>query len=208
MNAAIVLAAGGSTRMGQPKQLLDWNGRPLLRHTINELISAGLDHVIVVLGAQADVIESQALADAPAMVEIVYNPDWETGQASSLSTGMRAANARGEEVRLLLVALCDQPFVIASDYRKLIDALSADGASAAATRYDSGAGVPAAFTRQACLELLHVQGDVGARGWLRAQPFERVALVDIPTALRDLDSPRQYQHALADLSQTSNERNR
>jgi len=195
VNVAIVLAAGSSSRMGQPKQLLDWHGRPLLHHTIEELVSAGLDRVVVVLGAHADAIENQLSGRSPDNVLFVRNPEWAAGQATSLVSGLRALPTDSAEIQNVLLVLCDQPFVTAADYRMLMETIGTGSASAVATRYDSGGGVPAALAWSACVQLLEIKGDTGARGWLRSQPDEEVELVDIPGALRDLDYPDQYVQA-------------
>ncbi len=207
MNVAIVLAAGESTRMGHPKQLLTWHDRPLLFQTINELLAAGLDRIVVVLGAHADEIEHRLRGKCSDQVEFVTNPNWSSGQASSLLTGLRFLQSDATGIRHVLLALCDQPFVTADDYRSLLHTASTGSASAVATRYDSGGGVPAVFTWSACSQLLTIDGDSGARGWLRRQPSGKITLVDIPGAFHDLDNPKQYEQALIASRQNTQERN-
>lgn len=91
--AAVILAAGASTRMGTPKQLLQWQGRSLLRSIVETAIAADCDPIIIVLGASSDLVQAE-ISDLP--VQVVNNPEWRTGMGSSIRTGIQA----------LLVQLC------------------------------------------------------------------------------------------------------
>src|SRR5512141_2033997 len=102
--AAIVLAAGASSRMGRPKQLLDWNGRPLVRAAAEIALAARLEPLLVVVGgAQAAV--ANALAGLP--LQMIINPDYAAGQSTSLRAGVAAL---GQDVDAVVVLLGDQPF--------------------------------------------------------------------------------------------------
>src|SRR5438093_3012580 len=132
--AGIVLAAGLSRRMGQPKLLLPLAGRAVVRHATERLLTAGLDPVIVVVGAEREAIES-ALDGLP--VRIAVNPRPEAGQAGSVRSGIESVPP---EVEGALVALGDQPFVAPHVIARLLDALRASGKSIAAPRYRDGLG--------------------------------------------------------------------
>src|SRR5919206_4305453 len=102
---ALILAAGASRRMGRPKQLLDWGGQPLVRTVAQQALDASIDHVVAVVGkAGAEV--AAAFDGLP--VEVVENPNYASGQSSSLRIGIAAL---GSDVAAVIVLLSDQPFV-------------------------------------------------------------------------------------------------
>ena len=176
--------------------MLDWAGRPLLIHVIEQMLAAGCGQVIIVLGAYAEEISPIVRSVfGSRQVAIVFNSDWQNGQAKSLHIAIKAAIAIaanfGSDSRFLL-CVCDQPMIS-------IDALSSlskhgllTGKAVIATRYPDGGGVPACFSREA-LAALAAQGDQGARNWIRKQPSEAVELIDIPAALLDIDTQSDYE---------------
>lgn len=188
---AILLAAGGSTRLGRPKQLLEWNGTTLLRSTINHLVRAGCNRLIVVLGAYESEIRKHCLECSNCQLEIVVNPDWRQGQATSLRSGIDRAIA-SENRGATLVALCDQPLIDVGHYHRLATEVSEFGALAAATEYPEGLGVPACFSFSALQSLSTSVGDTGAKKWLREQPTHSVRRVACPVALLDIDTESEY----------------
>jgi molybdenum cofactor cytidylyltransferase len=169
---AAVLAAGGSSRLGRPKQLLDYKGEPLIRHAARVAVGVGCDETLVVWGSVRP-----NLTDLP--VTLVENPAWSEG----IGTSIRAAvSAAGKEARVLFT-LCDQPLVTEEHLRRLVAA----DAPIVATAYAGAAGVPAVFAPRFRDELLALRGDRGARSIIdrhRAEtmtiPFEDAA-VDIDT---------------------------
>ena len=187
--AVVVLAAGGSTRMGQPKQLLTFGGTTLLRRAAMTALESSCRPVCVVVGDQAEDLEHE-VADLP--VVVARNPAWDTGMASSIRAGVEAvleANPRADAVVLML---CDQPLVTP----ELIDALAHEwrttGRSLVASDYGGEHGVPALFARAWFGDLVRLTGDVGARTILRAHPTD-VGLVPFPEAVFDVDSPADHQ---------------
>lgn len=194
MNAAILLAAGCSRRLGTPKQLLDWQGRPLVAHAIEQLMSAGCAEIVVVLGAYAP--DVQAVCEATAVrhrarlsVAFVENDRWCDGQASSMRCGVEYVLQGNSHSALIVMALCDQPYVLAKHYRRLIVSFADAAVDVAATRYESGGGAPACFRHSVLHELMPHRGDVGAKGWIRGLLPHRVRLVDLPEAANDIDTP-------------------
>jgi molybdenum cofactor cytidylyltransferase len=185
--AAIILAAGSASRMGQPKQLLDWGGRPLVRVVAEHALAAQLDRVLVVVGAAAEAV-AVALAGLPA--EIVENPAYVEGQSTSLRTGIAAL---GPEVDAALVLLGDQPFITPAIVERIVGAWRASGAAIVAPVYRGQRGNPVLFARAVFDELLAIQGDQGARAILAADPA-RVHLVpfDDDRPLADIDTPEDY----------------
>ena len=178
---AIVLAAGASTRLGFPKQLLIHQGQPLVRRAAVAAFDAGASRVVVVLGARAETI-APALDGLPSVM-IVVNPDWEKGLSSSLSVGLAAVFA-DPSCDGALVTLADQPFVDEGALRRLIKAFDAKH-RIVASGYDDTIGVPAVFGREFRGDLMGLTGDAGAGSWIRSRRHE-VTRVPLHSAL-DID---------------------
>lgn len=178
--AAVVLAAGRASRYGATKQLAELDGRPLVRHAVDVARDAGLAPVVVVVGHDAAAVR----AVLPEDVEVVDNPDFAHGQASSLRAGVAAVTASGADA--LVVLLADQPGITAEAVRAVV-AAHADGAPVARAAYDDRPGHPVLFDRSVWSALAHLTGDVGARDLLR-----ELAVTDVPVPGRcpaDVDRP-------------------
>lgn len=194
--AGIILAAGLAARMGRPKQLLSWGGRPLVRAVAEQALASQLDHVLAVVGAAAPDV-SAALEGLP--VEIVHCPEYAAGQSASLRAGV-AALAR--DVAAAVVLLADQPFVTPAIVDRLLEEWRTSGAAIVAPVYRGTRGNPVLFGRAVFAELLAVTGDRGARALIAGDPG-RVRLVpfDDDRPLIDIDTPEDYtrvQHAPGD----------
>jgi molybdenum cofactor cytidylyltransferase len=188
---AIILAAGAATRMGSPKQLLDWGGQPLVRAVASQALAANCRRVVVVLGA-AHAEVAAALDDLP--VDRVVNAEYAEGQSTSLRTGIAALEPT---VDAALVLLVDQPFVTTGIIEEIIATWHATGASIVAPSYRGQRGNPVLFARAVFPELLTITGDQGARLVLAADP-SRIRLVpfddDLPLA--DIDTLDDYARLL------------
>ncbi len=165
MIAGIVLAAGTSSRLGRPKQLLLLKERPLTQHVIDAAIAAGLRDVIVILGHQAEDVRAGLDLRPPARA--VVNPDYEQGQSSSLRAGLRAA---GPEIRAVLILLGDQPGISSAAIRAVVTAYERTGAPMVRAAYGDEPGHPVLFDRSVWPELEALEGDRGARDLLSAHP--------------------------------------
>jgi molybdenum cofactor cytidylyltransferase len=185
--AAVILAAGASSRMGRPKQLLDWGGTPLVRLAAETALAARLDPAIVVVGAARAAV---AAALAGLSLRIVDNPAYAEGQSTSLRAGVAAL---GPEVGAAVVLLGDQPFVTAGMIARIVADWRTSGKPIVAPLYAGKRGNPVLFARTIFPELLRIQGDQGARGVLASDP-SRVQLVpfDDPRPLADIDTPEDY----------------
>ena len=182
--AAVVLAAGGSTRMGRLKQLIEYEGKPLVLRAVEAALAAGAVAVVVVLGARAEEIRP-ALEDSSG-VSVTLNPDWESGLASSLRAGL-AEVLDDPGLDGVMVVLADQPLVDVVALRRLITTFRG-GARIVASGYDGVPGVPALFGREHGRALMGLTGDVGAGPWLRSR-LPDVAIVPLEHAGLDLDTP-------------------
>jgi molybdenum cofactor cytidylyltransferase len=173
--------------MGRPKLLLEVEGRPIIRHAVERVISAGIRHVFVVAGPDHEGL-AQALDGLP--VRFAVNPTPEAGQGSSVSAGVRALAAGTTAV---LIALGDQPGVPAEVIPALLEALKRPGKCIAAPRYADGLGNPVLFAASIFPELLVLAGDRGARAVVLQDP-SRLAQVDIGSPMpKDIDTPEDYE---------------
>ena len=169
----MILAAGTSSRLGEPKQLLELGGRPLLQHAVDAAVEAGLEEVIVVLGHAAD--EVAAALRLPSGVRVVVNPDFKSGQASSLRAGLRELSA---ECRAAVILLADQPGVSYETVRAVADAHREEAGPVIQATYGGRPSHPVLFDRQVWPQLEAVEGDVGARDLLVQHP-EWVTAVEV-----------------------------
>jgi len=185
---AVLLAAGASRRLGQPKQLLRLAGQPLVRRAALTALGSRAERVLVVTGSRATEVEA---ALAGLAVECVRCTRWEAGLAASLRTGIEAALAHGDAS--VLVMLADQPAVNAA----LLDALiarHAAGAEIAACEYGGEPGVPALFAPHFARKLLALEGDRGAKALL-VREREHRALVPFPDGALDVDTLDDWERA-------------
>lgn len=178
----LVLAAGASTRLGQPKQLVKLGGRPALHRVVSNCVAVAGSAVTVVIGANAQEL-SHLLGHSPASV--VLNRQWEEGIAASIRRGLAAVPTTSEAV---MIVLGDQVAVTADDLRRLVSAWKGEEGVIAAAVYDHHVGVPAIFPRICFSELAQLRGDQGARLILERNNY-RLARVSMPNAALDLDTP-------------------
>jgi molybdenum cofactor cytidylyltransferase len=183
--AAIVLAAGASTRLGQPKQLLRIDGETLLRRTVRFAIDAGCLPVFVVLGCDATVLTPQLEGLA---ASAIINDQWQTGMASSLQAGLHAALDTSPSPADVMILVCDQPRLDASLLHSLLATHASQRSTITASRYLNTLGAPAIFSSAHFRELLELTGDQGARRILQ-QHRETVAAIDFPGGGFDIDTP-------------------
>lgn len=186
--SGVILAAGASSRMGQPKQLLPLGDDPLLRHVIRAALASNLAEVVVVLGYQAEAIIA---AVGPLGHKIVVNPHYAEGQSTSLRSGLAAIDSASEGVLFLLG---DQPEVSVAVINGLIDAFVGRASPIVAPQYRDTRGHPVLFARELFAELTAVSGDVGARE-VMAKHRDSLRTVSFPEtpAPPDVDTPSAYE---------------
>lgn len=183
--AVVILAAGASTRMGTPKQLLSVEGKPLLIRAAEAALAAPAWPVVVVLGAQAEKIRP-TLAQSPVL--IAESADWAEGMAASIRTGITTVQQFSRRIDAVVLALCDQPAFSAGVIAQLVAAQRTTGRSIVAASYAGRRGAPALFLREHFGALAHLTGEEGARALLNESP-DRIATVDLPALAVDLDTP-------------------
>jgi CTP:molybdopterin cytidylyltransferase MocA len=196
--AALVLAGGGSSRLGRPKQLLRWGEATLLDHVLHQVRRWGIEEIWVVLGAHADAVREQVDLTA---VGVVENPEWEEGLASSLRAGLDAIG-RLSKVDGALIVMGDQPDVSDEAVAEVVAAYRPGKTPAVVPKYRYARGNPVLVDRLLWPRLMSLEGDEGARRLLDAHPdwVTEVWLGIRPP--RDVDTsfdveelqPRQVRH--------------
>ena len=187
--AAVVLAAGGSSRFGRPKQLAIFQGEPLVRRIVSAAKDAGCAPIVVVVGADAAEITSGL---AGLSVSIAEHPNWSNGLGSSIAVGVKHATTIAPDLDAAILLACDQPFVNAAILRQLIQLHLEDGKPIVASAYAGTLGIPALFDRSCFADLLQLTGDSGAKRIIFARQTD-VATFDFPAAAIDIDTGADYE---------------
>ena len=189
--AAIVLAAGASRRLSQPKQLLMHGGELMIERAIRLANEAGAAPVITVLGAYHELIrEAVRLSNFTPVI----NDAWEQGISTSIQAGLAAVLESDPQTTGALVLGCDQPRLLVEHLRAMLEAFSAQTAPAiVASAYEGVLGIPAVFPREVFAGLRTLRGDKGARSLLMEPPCPLVAL-PFPGGEIDIDLPADMVH--------------
>jgi molybdenum cofactor cytidylyltransferase len=182
---AVILAAGASTRMGVPKQLLQFGGETMLRRAASVALKAGCRPVVVVTGADA-AASRKALRGLD--VREAENAQWESGISSSVRVGIEALVTANPRIAAVVLMLCDQPFVTRETITQLVTAHLETGRSIVASRYGGSYGVPALFGKAHFAELTTLKGDAGAKRVIQKH-LPKVHLVPFPEGEIDIDTP-------------------
>ncbi|MFC6998861.1 nucleotidyltransferase family protein [Rufibacter roseus] len=188
MVGVIILAAGASTRLGQPKQNLMYLGQTLLQRAVSAAAGIKEGTVLVVSGANSQAVLPQ-LESLP--VHHVHNPEWATGMGSSIWTGVQELLNLAPTVSGVILMLCDQPFVSAEILQQLLQAQQHTGKGIVACAYQNTLGAPVLFTRPFFSELKQLQGQDGAKKLLK-QHAEEVAAVPFELGAIDIDTPQEF----------------
>jgi len=207
--AAIILAAGSSSRYGQTKQILDYKGVPFVRAIARSAINAGLSPIVIVTGADAITVKD-ALIGLSDKIRIIYNPNWQNGQSTSIRAGIDAISGshisqsqKGDSNHLpgnpgsAIFLLADQPQVNPAVLRCLVEEHSRTLAPVIAPLVDGRRGNPVLFDRVTFLDLRKLEGDIGGRGIFSKYPPDYIQWNDI-SLQQDVDTPTDYERLLID----------
>jgi len=188
----VVLAAGSSSRLGRPKQLLEYRGKTLLAHAVEAAMESVANKVVVVLGANEREVR-RALPTGS--FDVLVNDGWGEGMASSVRLAMQhlQQNQPGADGALLVV--CDQPFVSANLFDQMLQMQHNTGRPIVACSYAERLGTPALFHRSYFDLLAQLKGDTGARKILQEHSTQ-VAAVPFEQGINDIDTPEAYQQLL------------
>jgi CTP:molybdopterin cytidylyltransferase MocA len=187
--AAVVLAAGGSARMGSPKQLLRLDDETLIRRALRTALASRCTLVFVVVGAAAEAVTGD-IDDLP--VEIVVNPSWADGMASSIRAGIEAVAAAEPRLDAALVMLADQPAVTVDILDRIVAAAEDAAAGLVACEYAGTLGAPALYARRHFDALRALRGDRGGKALLEAHRDTVVRVPFAPAAV-DVDTPEDWR---------------
>jgi len=190
---ALVLAAGLSTRMGQPKLLMDWGGKTVLQTVLSTLHSCGITKIHTVLGANRELIQKSILA-LPFPVEMVFNPDFANGEMTdSIRVGIRTLP---KDATAALIVLGDQPHMRIETVSGVLETYGNTGAKIIVPSYNYRRGHPWLIDRTLWSELENLNPSYTLRDFLRRYQHEiHYFNVDSPSVLQDLDTPQDYQQS-------------
>jgi molybdenum cofactor cytidylyltransferase len=186
--AIVVLAAGRSSRLGSPKQLLAFKGKTLLQHAVDAALQTTLRPVVVVVGANGDTMKKEMEGMEVAVVD---NTSWPEGIASSLRCGLTAVQKMKPNVDGIIFMVCDQPYVSASLLNDLINKQRETGKPIVTSNYGEAVGPPSLFYKSLFPELLQLRGDTGARRIIQQHEGE-VVTVRFPKGSIDIDTLSDY----------------
>ncbi len=191
--AAVVLAAGGSTRLGQPKQLLELGGVPLLEHVLRTVRQTAVDERFVVLGHAADAVRRRTPLDG---FQVINNPDYADGQSTSI---VAAVNSIPDDISAVVFVLGDQPLQVSEVINRLAESYRNNPTPIIQPQYHEGPGNPVLIDRTLFPELVTLRGDTGARPVLRERRDE-IRRIDCSQWLRpvDVDTLDDYQRVKED----------
>ncbi len=192
--AAVVLAAGSSTRMGRNKLLLELGGETLVRRAVRAAVGAGVDQVVVVLGHQEPQVRAELLG---LPCTFVLNPDHAEGAGTSVRTGVRQVAA---DTDAIVVMLADMPFVTADMIATLAQRYRDTRPPLVASHYGDVQAPPTLYDRALFEELLQIPGERCAKQVVRRHESEAVVVAWPESALRDIDVPADYEGARAELA--------
>jgi len=185
----VILAAGASTRLGKPKQLLQYHGKTLLNHAVNEAINAKADAVVVILGKNADLFKNEIDNEK---VRVAINKNWEEGMASSVRLGLDTLLKIKPYMDAVIFMVCDQPYISSLILNELITAQQKTTKQIVTCNYGETIGPPALFHKKYFRELAKLKGDVGARNIIQ-QNMNDVTTILFPEGKIDIDSEEDYE---------------
>ena len=156
----VVLAAGSSSRLGQPKQLLLYKNTSLLKYTISQASQVPNTAIIVVTGSNHELIEKE-ITDPE--IKTIFNPDWELGMSTSIATGLNELLRLNPDIQKCIFTVCDQPYITTIVFENLIKEHQKKAKGIAASEYAATLGTPVLFHKKYFTELLQLKGQEGAK---------------------------------------------
>jgi molybdenum cofactor cytidylyltransferase len=191
MTALIILAAGESSRLGQPKQNLVFQNQTLLERVIETGLASNCKPVLVVLGANADVINPKIRHED---LKIIHNPNWAEGVASSIRIAVNKIE-NGDQIGSAIIMLCDQPFITTELLSNLQQKQIETGKPIVACSYQDAVGVPALFDRSIFGELRALARNDGAKNIIKEHQQD-VATIRFEKGSIDIDTQEDYERLI------------
>ena len=181
----VILAAGASRRLGQPKQLIPYLDKFLIQHIIEVAIHSSCKSIIVVLGAYKDKIKPHLTHFD---IHIAFNEKWSQGMSTSIQCGLNHIQKLESNLDGFILMLCDQPFVSTNLINQLVEKYHKKNSLIVASQYNDIVGVPALFDKSLFPEILNLKGDIGAKKLIRLYDKD-VVKIPFPKGEIDLDTP-------------------
>ena len=185
----IILAGGASTRLGQPKQLLEYHGKTLLDHSVEQAMNANADAVIIVLGKNGELFKDDIEKEN---VRVVINKDWAEGMASSVRLGLDTLLNSKPYIDAVIFMVCDQPHISSLVLNELIITQQKTTKQIVTCDYGGSIGPPALFHKKYFRELMQLKGDIGARNIIQ-QNMNDVTTILFPEGKIDIDTKEDYE---------------
>ena len=185
---AVILAAGGSSRLGRPKQLLQFRGKTLVRRIVDAALEGGCSPIVVVVGSDKDKI-ARELEQTNAV--IVENVNWNNGMGTSIRCAVQHLIDTGPNVEAIALLVCDQPFVDSHTIEQLVALREKTKKAIVSSSYAGTLGVPALFHRSCADELLHLDEGSGAKAVISSN-HDRVTEFTFPEGKIDIDTAADY----------------
>ncbi len=185
----ILLAAGSSSRLGKPKQLIPYQGKSLLQHSLQVAVDTGMQPLVAVLGANAELVKKEVKNQE---IRVIINNNWQEGMASSIRNGLQQLLVVAPETSAAIIMVCDQPFVTTTLLIDLVAKYQQTGKPIIASSYDHILGTPALFDKTIFASLLELKGDTGAKKIIKENP-DWVETVNFPLGKIDIDTEADYE---------------
>jgi len=191
MISAILLAAGESKRMGEPKQLMPFSRGTMVEQTVDNLLNSAVDEVVVVVGHRAEEV-IKTIVTKP--VKLAVNPDYQQGMSTSIIAGLKLVDSGA---RAVMLVLGDQPFVDSQTINSLIDEFHNHDKGIAIPTYQGRKGHPIIFAIKYKEKLLELKGDIGGRQIIKDHPDDVLEIsVDSEGVITDINTRSDYQSHL------------
>lgn len=187
-SAIIVLAAGGSIRLGQPKQLLTYHNETLLQRIVGCILQVKDVIPAVVVGSNKELMHDELRAYD---VEIIENDDWASGMSTSIAKGLSSSLQKHPDIEGCMFVVCDQPYLTIKVIQGLLDSVAQSGKGIAAARYGLVIGTPVFFNKKYFKELVLLKADEGAKRLIKKYPDD-VITIHFPQGAIDIDTMEDY----------------
>ncbi|SHH61091.1 nucleotidyltransferase family protein [Flavobacterium defluvii] len=190
----VILAAGNSSRLGRPKQLLEYKESTLLKNTVSEALKVPNSFVLVVTGANKVIIEKELNS---AEITLCFNAEWENGMSSSIVKGLNELLLLNPDSEECIFAVCDQPFVTSLVFENLIQESHKTEKGIAASAYSETLGTPVLFHKKYFNELLELKGQEGAKKIIKKY-WDDVVSVPFEKGNIDIDTAEDYEKLISE----------
>ncbi len=183
----LILAAGNSSRLGSPKQLIEFEGQTLIERITETALSIS-EEVLIILGANSELILPK-LKKFQSTISTIFNPHWKDGMGTSICFGVEKLADKSD---LILILLSDQPFISKVLLHKMLQTYANSQNPIVSCVYNNTLGVPILFDKSVFSELMKLRGDKGAKSFLPLYE-DRISTVEFPEGIIDIDTTHDVE---------------